>query len=335
MIKNNEFSRECFKRKLADAGYSKNSMLFDEKESFQKKQKTILKGDLNFSQLPSGLSLHYTDLEEKIVGHNTAEITDGISINYLIFGRLNFALELNNYQFSATNKPLMFINVIKEPILFTRFFNKGQHIKKLNLSVSKNWLYERCKSEHDKQTFHALFSIKQAVYEQPLSDKTLNLVKDLIKLKKNDDIASCFHIEKIAFQLFGQCYEFLSTLDKTAITPTKDKEIIHKPNSPLYEEELEKWIYEALNLQELSVKLGASISTLQRYFKHKHHLTVQEYIRHQKLEYARRSLIFENKSIGEVAYEAGYNHVSNFIIAFKKYFLMTPSQLKSRYQQKG
>ena len=42
------------------------------------------------------------------------------------------------------------------------------------------------------------------------------------------------------------------------------------------------------------------------------------YIRGQKLGIARKALEAGKMSVGEIAYQAGYKHSSNFAIAFKK-----------------
>lgn len=334
MTEKHGVSKKEVSRILSDAGYSKNLMKLSSREPLAThKNAPVLKGLLNFNQLPSGLNIHCADVVEEITGKNTSETFDGISINFLISGNINFALNEHSYQVSAEHSPITFINVLKEPALFTRFFNKGTVIRKLNISVSKAWLYARAQSSNDQCLLDTLFSHKQAVYQWRLTPDTGNLVTQLFQLQEQSDITSLFNAEHIAFQLFAQCYEQLSALNKPNITPLENNLLAKNVASNLYEKELERVIYDSLSLDELSLKLGASISTLQRYFKAKHQVTVKEYIRNQKLEHARRSLIFDHKSIGEVAYEAGYIHVSNFIIAFKKYFLMTPSELKTQHKR--
>ena len=130
-----------------------------------------------------------------------------------------------------------------------------------------------------------------------------------------------------------KCYQQLINLE--GCNRTKPAPLLKADSDPdaKYEKQISELITHSLSLNELSQKLGASVSTLQRYFKNKHQMTLKQYVRNQKLELARRELLFEDKSIGEAAYTAGYNHPSNFIKAFKSYFLMTPVELLKHHHQ--
>ena len=88
-------------------------------------------------------------------------------------------------------------------------------------------------------------------------------------------------------------------------------------------------VMQSLSLSEMAIKLGLSVSTLQRKIKDRYAMTAVEYVRQKKLEKAKSSLVLDNLSIGEIAYIAGYAHVSNFVTAFKKKFELTPAQFRT------
>lgn len=79
-----------------------------------------------------------------------------------------------------------------------------------------------------------------------------------------------------------------------------------------------------LSLADIATHAGLSVSTLQRQFKAHHHQTVAHYIRARKLDRARKALFHKEMSIGEAAFQAGYNHTSNFVTAYKRAFGVTP-----------
>jgi len=88
----------------------------------------------------------------------------------------------------------------------------------------------------------------------------------------------------------------------------------------------------AISLQEIAYRLNMSVSTLQRRFKSLFGMTVIEYARIERLEKAKKSMINDDLSIGEVAYISGYHHTSNFISAFTKYYEVSPTNYKKQYE---
>lgn len=329
MTDKQEISKTALTRTLNDAGYK--HVLVDLLSDAQATKPTsaVIKGELCFNTLPSGMQLHCTDVVEEQSGSSTAEINESININFLQKGSVDFSLDNNRFSFSADNGPLTFISCIGEQQLFTRYFSQGTQIRKLNISVTKPWLLSRCMNEQDHLVAAKIFSKKQAVYQWDCTEEVLELIEGLFDSHHNDSLLANLQAEQIAFQLFSNCYQQLN-LATNDITPISSVTGNNHQNN-YFEKQLETVLHQSLSLSQISAYLGASISSLQRYFKHKHQLTLKEYIRNQKLEHARRSLIFDKHSIGEVAYSAGYNHVSNFTTAFKKHFDITPAELQNQY----
>ena len=82
-----------------------------------------------------------------------------------------------------------------------------------------------------------------------------------------------------------------------------------------------------LSLESIASKFSMSISNLQRRFKQSYNLTINGYIRYRRLDIARQHLERGLVSITEAAYEAGYQHPSNFTSAFKKAFGVPPQDI--------
>ena len=82
-----------------------------------------------------------------------------------------------------------------------------------------------------------------------------------------------------------------------------------------------------LSLESIARRFSMSVSNLQRRFKQSYNLTINGYIRHRRLDIARLHLERGLVSITEAAYEAGYQHPSNFTNAFKKAFGVPPHEL--------
>lgn len=75
-------------------------------------------------------------------------------------------------------------------------------------------------------------------------------------------------------------------------------------------------------------ELCTSPATLQRLVRKAHNCSLAEFIRNKYLDDARQALIFSDRSISDIAFAAGYVHLSNFTAAFRRRFGHPPSQLR-------
>jgi len=321
MTIDNQLSKIQLTRKIQDAGYSDTVT-----KSQALQHQPMVSGRLEFDRLPSGLSIHSSDTTVATQGKATSELTPCISINLLMAGSVDFAIGQQRYRFEVAEHPILFTNIIDKNSLFTRFLNKGAKARKLNITVDKGWLVARCCNEQDMMDVQQVFSA-QATHQLVCNDQMLNGAQSLFDIDHNNSLTAQFEAEQLAFKLFNEVYQQLKDI------PQPQAPNAENTNNPddRFERQLSQYLTMDLSLAQLAKKLGASISTLQRHFKAAHQCTLKEYIRNQRLENARRAILFENMSVGEAGYLAGYSHPSNFSNAFKKYFDMTPAQLQKRY----
>jgi AraC-like DNA-binding protein len=80
--------------------------------------------------------------------------------------------------------------------------------------------------------------------------------------------------------------------------------------------------------RELAITVALNESKLRKGFKEYFATTIHEYTVRLRMEYARRLLIEERKSINEAAEITGFTHQNNFSSAFKKYFGIPPSDIR-------
>lgn len=81
--------------------------------------------------------------------------------------------------------------------------------------------------------------------------------------------------------------------------------------------------------RELSLAVGLNETKLRRGFKEYFATTIHDYAVRLRMEYGRRLLLEERKTIYEAAEMTGFTHQNNFSSAFKKYFGISPSDIKS------
>jgi AraC-like DNA-binding protein len=77
-------------------------------------------------------------------------------------------------------------------------------------------------------------------------------------------------------------------------------------------------------------KTYTSYHKLNFLFKSMHGMTISEYIRNKRIEKSREMIADNVKSISQIAYEIGYSSISNYILAFKKIYRITPGKYKKQ-----
>jgi len=77
-------------------------------------------------------------------------------------------------------------------------------------------------------------------------------------------------------------------------------------------------------------KTYTSYHRLNFLFKSIHGMTISEYIRNKRIERSKQMIADNVKSISQIAYEIGYSSISNYILAFKKVYQITPGKYKKQ-----
>jgi AraC-like DNA-binding protein len=88
-----------------------------------------------------------------------------------------------------------------------------------------------------------------------------------------------------------------------------------------------------LSLSRLAKRLGISVHHLSQIINERSGANFYDYINAQRIEEAKRLLLdpqMSNRSIASVAFDAGFNSLSAFNAAFKKFVKSTPSQFRRR-----
>jgi AraC-like DNA-binding protein len=86
----------------------------------------------------------------------------------------------------------------------------------------------------------------------------------------------------------------------------------------------------AYNISDLAAQLHLSPSHLQRLFKRETGVRLGEWLIAQRLQEAAYLLANSYLSVKEVARSAGYEHVSSFIRAFERRYVLTPTRYRER-----
>lgn len=93
---------------------------------------------------------------------------------------------------------------------------------------------------------------------------------------------------------------------------------------------IEEHLQEKLNLDMISAQVNYSKFHFNRLFSEKVGYTVYKYIQMRRLTIAAQELVSTNKSIVDIAYEAGYCSQQAFTFAFKQVYLDTPQVYRTK-----
>jgi AraC-like DNA-binding protein len=85
-----------------------------------------------------------------------------------------------------------------------------------------------------------------------------------------------------------------------------------------------------LKIGDLAAQLHLSPSHLQRLFKHETGLRMGEWLTGFRLQQAAYLLANSYLSVKEIARSVGYEHVSSFIRAFERKYVLTPTHFRER-----
>lgn len=99
-------------------------------------------------------------------------------------------------------------------------------------------------------------------------------------------------------------------------------------NEYSFNEIIQKNIYSNLTLVELAHLCSMSLATFKRKFTDYYSESPAKYILKKKLEKSAHLLSYKSKTISEIAYESGFETISNFDKAFKKMYGKSPTEYR-------
>ena len=83
------------------------------------------------------------------------------------------------------------------------------------------------------------------------------------------------------------------------------------------------------SIVDLSKQFGVNEHKLKNGFKEVFGTTIFDYLQQVRMKEARKYLLDSEKPIKSIAEMAGYQHVSAFSVAFKKFYDLTPGELRA------
>ena len=176
-------------------------------------------------------------------------------------------------------------------------------------------------------------------FEKDLSIKHFKKKFDVIKV--NVEPLMKAYIDSIDFLLenqsivdvnmiFTKLKELLLILSKSenASSVHAFVESLFIPHEYNFNEIIQNNMYADLSLADLAKLCNCSLATFKRTFNELYSESPAKYITNKKMEKAAQLLQIKSKPIADIAYECGFNNVSNFNKIFKRHFSTSPSRYR-------
>ncbi|RVU84642.1 AraC family transcriptional regulator [Leucothrix sargassi] len=282
----------------------------------------------------NGLTVHYCDVVESRPLTVSEHLPAGISIDLLFEGGVSFELADQQYRVEATSRGQLesAMCVLSHASPFKLYLEQGKRVKKINLFAEQAWFNKRLKHPMQLSALNTVFANHAQVKRLNITKEIVALASELASLSQLQAVEKDQLLEDKAVQLLMLCMkQFLgaeSVLFKGQLQQGTTKSLNEQVSELISNESAGQ----AVTLQDIANEVNLSVSTLQRRFKSMFGMTVIEYARIERLEKAKRALIVDDLSVGEVAYLTGYQHSSSFVSAFTKHFGMSPARYKSTHQ---
>lgn len=195
-------------------------------------------------------------------------------------------------------------------------------------------------------TFHP--DLLKKIYERelPLIFQQSNTISNQWSKEINNDFLIQKYIESLLFYLENPSLindEILILKLKEIIlllSQTQEAETIQvilsqlfSPTSYTFRQIIEANLFSQISIDELAQKTNLSLSSFKREFKKIYNDSPASYIKTKRLERAAELLLISDERITDIAFDCGFNDLTNFTKSFHDKYKTTPTNYRSRLKK--
>jgi len=202
-----------------------------------------------------------------------------------------------------------------------RQFEANKHVLQLRFSMNKNWL---CRYFGEPKT-NRLFKHEavQTISHKPISSQGMMIAQQLSSKKTSNEMNKLFiHGQALTLLTAELAPLFSSTHKPTAKISQNDKAIANMAREILYED-----CKNPPSVEQLSKQVGCNQFKLKKLFHRYFNNTPYGVLLEIRMNKAYELLESTNCHVNTAAYSVGYQHSSNFSLAFKKFFGVLPKEI--------
>lgn len=287
----------------------------------------LFRGRLSWQRLRSGLSLHCSDCVELQNFSTSVQVEPKLIMVLFLQGRSDVSYDDRSPGFDhCARQPEGLAVTLTEPATFSRRAQRGQHIRKLAISMTPEWFESGGFDAHHslRQLLSASDSHLRLQRWQP-SPRALALAEACMHQQADNLLLAHLQQESRALEL---AHEAIAELTGAGVVVPDglrphEQRLIARVQDLLVSDVADGW-----SLEQIAREVGTSASTLQRQFKAAQGMSLFAWQRQRKLQQAFDALAAGRASIEEAAVLAGYSSAANFATAFRRAFGSTPQQVR-------
>lgn len=291
----------------------------------QDQNHTILKGRINNLECHSNLKVHATDIIE-VRDHEVKSFRQpAVTCSLILNGKAEGTIGGKFFSLDGSNQPMGYIWAMNKAMLWTRTIKKDSHVRKVTITVEREWLLQEISINPDDGLSNFLAGLLEgpiSIQKWLPSKRALSLAEQLLQPSKSSAFIQKIHMESRALEILCEALESMTSVE------AKPEQVSTSDKAQQIRSYIENNVSATLSLNLIAKSLGMAVNTMQRLFKKSYGMTVMDYLRERRLEIAKEAMERDDLTITQAAFKAGYNSPANFATAFKKTYGFTPSSMK-------
>jgi AraC-like DNA-binding protein len=288
-----------------------------------------LNGDFQLIRLRRGIIVHSSDAVDLHDMTTVVEQRPGLTIHLFLSGCIDATVGGKPLGLGREpDRPVRGVITARAvPDEFQRHARKGDHIRKVNVTLSTDWLHEGAfGSSDDSHAVRQFAASHLARFEWNASPGLVSLAEQMLHPPPYSASMRNLYLESRALDVVAEAFSALT--QDTAAGRHPALRPFDRRRLRTVEDYLDAHLGDLPPLEEIARTGGVSVSTLRRLFHAAHGTGVFEYIRRRGLDRARFALEREGSTVSEAAFIAGYTSPANFATAFKRQFGLKPTEVR-------
>lgn len=213
----------------------------------------------------------------------------------------------------------MFVNTEELPA--------GLHIKSIKILFTETWLKKYLELSANKQVLQQYLSLKTESFDmEPLDAEYLRLMEDIWQVPQDDPLQNIFLQNRVTLlieRFFTRLHEKTSLLEgRFNLTDDEVQRLIQVEQMLT-----ENFTETPPTIDDFSKLASMSTTKLKKSFKGVYGQSIYAYYQKIRMQKARELLLSGRYKVNEAAVAVGYQNTSNFILAFKKQYAMSPGEV--------
>ncbi|HSD36271.1 MAG TPA: AraC family transcriptional regulator [Rhodocyclaceae bacterium] len=279
----------------------------------------VLSGHFRIDLLREGLRTKCVDVVDLYDMRTEAALEEGLSLVVLVAGRAQACFGNKPVVLGGTGQPDGALIALAEPEQFVRHSRRGNHERKVVVTMSPAWLDASGLDADGLATFRRRHL---NVHHWRPSTRATTIAQQMIHPPVFSPALQHLYIESRALELVTESFADL-------FTPPADDNGKLAPRVRARIAALCEWLdsgaADRLDLATIARHAGLNASSLQQQFHAIQGMSIFAYQRSRRLDAARAALTHDGVSVTRAAELAGYSSAANFATAFRRRFGVSPS----------